>query len=317
MPYSEASGEPVSVIGAGVIGLTSALQLARSGRRVRVIADRRPRDTVSAVAAALWEPYEAYPLDTVLRWSWETLAAFTELAENPDTGVYLREGVIVQRGPVPEWRSRIPGSRPADAAELRFGAPAGFAATVPMIVMPVYLDWLQHECSRAGVEFEWRSVTSLDDPAGDVVVAAGLRSGELTGDTGLRPIRGQIVRLANPGLTRWYVDAEHPDGCIYLVPRVDDVICGGTNQPGNTDPNPDPATAAGILARAIELEPSLADVPVLAHAVGLRPGRDAVRIDVTETGGRRVVHCYGHGGAGVTTSWGAARNVADMLTTSA
>jgi D-amino-acid oxidase len=46
--------------------------------------------------------------------------------------------------------------------------------------------------------------------------------------------------------------------------------------------------------------------------VGLRPARPAVRLEaVPHAGGEPggVVHCYGHGGAGVTLSWGCADDV--------
>jgi D-amino-acid oxidase len=48
---------------------------------------------------------------------------------------------------------------------------------------------------------------------------------------------------------------------------------------------------------------------VLRHKVGLRPSRSAVRL---ERDGR-VVHCYGHGGAGVTLSWGCADEVVELV----
>ena len=44
-------------------------------------------------------------------------------------------------------------------------------------------------------------------------------------------------------------------------------------------------------------------------AVGLRPARPAVRLEAEG----RVVHCYGHGGAGVTLAWGCAGEVAALL----
>jgi D-amino-acid oxidase len=40
--------------------------------------------------------------------------------------------------------------------------------------------------------------------------------------------------------------------------------------------------------------------------VGLRPGRSAVRVEAEPRGDGLVVHDYGHGGAGVTLSWGCA-----------
>jgi D-amino-acid oxidase len=52
---------------------------------------------------------------------------------------------------------------------------------------------------------------------------------------------------------------------------------------------------------------------VLGHKVGLRPARPEVRLEVEQRQDTRVVHCYGHGGAGVTLSWGSADEVARLV----
>jgi D-amino-acid oxidase len=72
-----------------------------------------------------------------------------------------------------------------------------------------------------------------------------------------------------------------------------------------------------MLARAAELVPALGNAKVLRHRVGLRPARPTVRCEPVRTGGRLVVHCYGHGGAGVTVSWGCADEVLDLIVRSA
>ena len=82
----------VTVVGGGVIGLTCALELTRAGHRVTVLSADGPLDTTSAVAAALWFPYEAAPAADVARWGGASLARFSRLAEDPATGVVLREG---------------------------------------------------------------------------------------------------------------------------------------------------------------------------------------------------------------------------------
>ena len=79
------------------------------------------------------------------------------------------------------------------------------------------------------------------------------------------------------------------------------------------DRRPDPDVAKRILARAVEVVPALRRAEVLGHRVGLRPARPAVRLEVEVADDRRVVHCYGHGGAGVTLSWGCADEVAALV----
>ena len=59
--------------------------------------------------------------------------------------------------------------------------------------------------------------------------------------------------------------------------------------------------------------PALAGARVVRHKVGLRPARPTVRLDAERRDGRTVVHCYGHGGAGVTLSWGCAADVVALV----
>jgi len=77
---------------------------------------------------------------------------------------------------------------------------------------------------------------------------------------------------------------------------------------------PDRALAAHIVKACAAVEPRLGDAPVLAHRVGLRPVRPYVRLESEPLpGGRHVVHNYGHGGSGVTLSWGCALAVRDEV----
>jgi D-amino-acid oxidase len=106
------------------------------------------------------------------------------------------------------------------------------------------------------------------------------------------------------------MDDDHPEGMVYVVPRGTDVVCGGTAVDGDESLEPDPDEAERILARCREVVPELAEAPVLGHAVGVRPGRTVVRLEREGD----VVHCYGHGGAGVTLSWGCADEVVGLVT---
>jgi D-amino-acid oxidase len=308
----------VSVVGGGVIGLTCALELARAGHRVTVLTAAPVEATTSAVAAAIWFPYRASPPDAVLRWSAASLAVFTALADDPDTGVALRPGTVVHRTPGPDlwWAPAVTGHRPAAADELPPGVPAGTRCTLPVVDMDRYLPWLREAGEAAGVEVRPAHVVDLAEVAGDVVVvAAGLGSGPLVGDGSGIAVQGQVVRVIDPGLPGWLLDEDNPAGLTYVVPRGHDVVCGGTAVEGATGTEPDPAVERAILDRSCALVPSLRGAPVLSRAVGLRPGRPTVRLDCTTVGGRRVISCYGHGGAGVTLSWGCAADVATLVGT--
>ena len=316
-PYAHGSTPlDVAVVGGGVVGLTCALELARAGHRVRVHTADPVGATTSAVAAALWFPYRAAPAGDVLRWARTSLEVLTYLAEDPATGVRMLPGTVVHRTPEPDlwWTPAVPDARPATAAELPPGVAGGTRCTLPVVHMGRYLPWLLAACDDAGVHVVGGRVTSLAEVRGDVLVlAAGASSGPLVDDDTGYSVQGQVVRLGDPGLTGWLLDEENPAGLTYVIPRGTDVVCGGTAVEGATGTEPDPDVETAVLRRVRELAPELAEAPVLSRAVGLRPGRPTVRLERLVHGGREVVTCYGHGGAGVTLSWGCAGHVARLV----
>jgi D-amino-acid oxidase len=268
--------------------------------------------TTSSVAAALWYPYKAYPEERVLSWGKRTFEVFEELSGVPESGVRMREGVEIWRDKVPDpwWASAVPGVRRCTGDELPPGYRDGHAFAAPVIEMPVYLAYMMDRFAKAGGSVERRAVSSLAEAAEEarvVVNCAGLGSRDLVGDASVRPIRGQVVRVRNPGLERFVLDEANPEGVTYIVPRSEDCVLGGTAEEGEWDTGPDPEVAARILRRCVALEPRLAGIEVLEHRVGLRPGRPEVRLEREDVaGGVPRVHDYGHGGSGVTLSWGCA-----------
>lgn len=297
------------MVGAGVIGLSCAVRLLEAGHRVDVLARDLPRESTSAVAAALWYPFRALPKDRVTAWSAATYAELAELARLPRTGVGMVPGTEVLRGEqgTPWWAEAVP--------DLQRGGPipSGYADawsfTAPVVEMPVYLDWLAARVAELGGTVTRMNLTALPQTGGDgpdlVVDCAGLGARHLAEDPSVVPVRGQVVRVEQVGIDRWWLDAEGP---TYIVPRSRDVVLGGTDEQGEWSRTPDPAVAELIRDRAVRLVPQLAGARVLAHRVGLRPVRPQVRLERVG----RVVHCYGHGGAGVTLSWGCAAEVASL-----
>ncbi|SOD63353.1 D-amino-acid:oxygen oxidoreductase [Streptomyces zhaozhouensis] len=309
------------VVGGGVSGLTTAVVLAESGRPVRLVSDRAPEHTTSAVAGALWEPYLAEPRERVADWAFATLPELTELARRPaETGVRLVEGVKAQRtaDPVPPWwLPRLPGAlRPLGPDEVPRGYRSGYAATMPLLDMPTYLAHLERRLVAAGGTVERRRLTSLAEADAPLVVnCSGLGARELVPDRQLRPIQGQLVVVENPGVERWLV-VEPTDGeeNVYLFPQPFGLVLGGTALRDRWATAPDPELAARVVARCAEIHPEIATARVLGHRVGLRPARPAVRLEAERVrDGRLVVHNYGHGGCGVTVSWACAREAAGLL----
>ena len=307
------------VVGAGIAGLSCALRLIGRDWSVRVVADRPSAESTSHLAAAVWFPTRAGPRDKVLDWGRRT---FTELAAQARAGVpgvVMRESLALHRAPPPEqwWADAVGEVRAARADELPAGYPYGLRFVVPLVEMPVHLPWLVGELRRRGGTLEHRRVASLSEAGrgADLVVnCSGLGARTLVGDTSVVPVRGQIVRVANPGLTLSVRDEEHPGGRAYVHPRAHDAILGGTLDEGEWDATPDPATGAAIVERCTDIVPALRGAQVLEHVAGLRPARPTVRLEAepATAGTPRVIHDYGHGGSGVTLSWGCADDVAEL-----
>jgi D-amino-acid oxidase len=309
----------VAVVGAGISGLTCALRLAEAGHAVAVVAAEPPARTTSAVAAALWYPYRALPQDDVTRWAGAGYRALVELVDVPGAGVRLLPGRELFRQPVgdPWWRDAVPALDRVPAAALPAGYADGYALTVPVVDTTTHLPWLVRRLREHGVAVEERRVASLDaaDPGADAVVdCAGLGAEELAGDRTLLPVRGQVVLLEQVGVSSWVLDQSDPSRLTYVVPRERMVVCGGTAEEGGRELRPDPDVAAAVLRRCAALEPRLTGARVLGHAVGLRPARPSVRLELDRLpSGRPVVHDYGHGGAGVTLAHGCAADVARLV----
>ena len=130
----------------------------------------------------------------------------------------------------------------------------------------------------------------------------------LADDPSVHPVRGQVVYVEQVGVDHWWI-SDTGQELTYVIPRENDIVVGGTDDEGDWSRTASPETAAEILRRASMLVPALRDAKVLHHKVGLRPARPAVRLERVGI----VVHCYGHGGAGVTLSWGCADEVSELV----
>ncbi len=307
------------VIGAGVSGLTTAVCLAEADLRVRVLANRAPRASTSAAAGASWGPYLVSD-PRIGQWSTDTLTVFEALAADgpPACGVRLVAGVeaaLVDVEP-PQWAREVTGFRLCTPAELPAGYRVGWRYTIPLLDMPAYLAYLQRRLARAGTRVESAEVDSLAQLAGSAPVlvnCTGFGAARLVPDAGLRATRGQLVVVTNPGIEEFFQEHDESDELTYILPHGRHVVLGGSAVPGDGPLQPDRHIAAGILRRCIRVQPALAAAEVLEHRVGVRPSRTPVRFGWGGDVRPRVFHNYGHGGAGVTVSWGCAHQAATEI----
>jgi D-amino-acid oxidase len=303
----------VIVVGAGVIGLSCAVRLAEGGYDVAVFARDLPLETTSSVAAAMWYPYLSAPEDRVAGWSRTSYEEFAKLAEI-EPSVQLRHGreFLTERTPDPRWADVLPDLT-------RLGSPPegfvdGWSFTAPVIDMPTYLPALVKRLEQAGGTLTRAALSALPTRADLVVNCTGLGARLTASDPTVTPVRGQVMTVEPCGLTEWLLADRSPAELTYVIPRERDVVVGGTSQPGDWNLAVDPSTSSAILERAAELVPQLRKAKIIRQRVGLRPARPTIRCELVRTRtGEPVIHCYGHGGSGVTLSWGCANEVFELV----
>jgi D-amino-acid oxidase len=267
----------ITVVGAGVSGLTCAIVLRAAGHEVEIVAKEIDPPTSSA-AAAIWYPYHvASP--HVEGWSETTRAILNRMAEDPGTGVTLVD------------------------LELR---DEGRTISVPLTDTSRYLPYLRRRFGGLIIE---RMIGSFDEIDAEMIVnCSGFGARTLCADSALLPGHGMSVLVKKQALDRAIV-ADTPDGdLVYLIPRADDCLLGGYDDSVAAAEG----EAEAIIRRCEEAWPPL--VPdVLKVKRGVRPVRDPVRLERETQLGRVIIHNYGHGGAGFTLSWGCALAVRGLV----
>jgi glycine oxidase len=292
------------IIGGGVIGLATALELRRRGATVTVV------ERGTAGAEASWAGGGL--LLPLMPWDYEP--AVTDLALHsaalyPEWTAMLAE----MSGVDPEWRQSgmliagDPGIRAKQwCSEHNF--PHAFVSArskVPQLGVECEALWLPQvaqvrnprlmralagAATRAGVEIrehtealEFKiddsSLVSLDTSrgvlqAGNYLVCAGAWSAAWLGvhAAGLpvKPMKGEMLLYrAQPG----WLSAVVYDGRVYVIPRDDGhVLVGSTTEDRGFDKSLTPAARDRLAAQAQALLPELAQLPRIGHWAGLRPG---------------------------------------------
>ena len=201
------------------------------------------------------------------------------------------------------------------------------------------LDALVGACTAAGVTIVEEEVAAVDisggtvagvtlehggrRSAGAVVVAAGCRSGQLSGIPErllppVRPVKGMTLRLRAPAgaptLARTVRGLVRGRSC-YLVPRQDGtVVVGATVEEKGFDLTVQAGAVGDLLSDARRLVPSLEEYELFDTTTGLRPGSpdNAPMVGATDVGG--LVVATGHFRNGFLLAPVTAHEVVDILT---
>lgn len=244
-----------AVVGSGAVGLATARLLQRRGKTVTIYAKDLPPNTTSNIAGGQWSPFSVFDQDALTPAFDRQFREATRLAYRyyqqllgPRYGVswienyYLSDGEPRQPAPfVTEMRDVYPDIETLGPDRHPF--PVRWATRITtMLVQPhIYLAAMLDDFRIAGGRVVVRElhepaqVAALPEPV--VINCTGLGARALFGDEELVPIKGQLtVLVPQPEID--YITLGPGPG-LYMFPRSDGILLGGTFQRGDWSLEPD------------------------------------------------------------------------------
>lgn len=231
-----------------------------------------------------------------------------------------------------------------------YGAVDAYEHLAPVIDTDRCMEWLMVMVQSKGAVFHTETIDSdlfaqeeglLKRFSADAIInCTGLSAFSLADDKSCYPLRGALIRVLNDGTDFPKVnsslaitaDVSKDNELVFIVPRNDDILLiGGIAQPREweLDLTLDSPEIQRMRSRAEDFLPGLKHArldPEYPLAQGLRPAREHnVRVErelqkrtVTRHGQQteepsKIIHCYGHGGAGWSLSFGCAADVAGLV----
>ena len=256
---------PVAVLGAGAVGLSNAVLLQEAGFDVTIYTKALPPETTSNIAGGQWFP--AYLFDAERRtpaFDAQLVAAATYAYRRYQIMVGTRYGVRWMRnyacshhpfnesgllGATSPIHDLIPERRDLRRGEHPFG---GFEFVrqfdTPIVEPPVYLAAMLDEFRIAGGKIRVGEIADRAAlqalPEKLVFNCTGLGARDLFGDDELTPVKGQLTILLPQPEVQYAILA----GDLYMFPRSDGIVLGGTHVEGDWSLQPDMAKKDEILA---------------------------------------------------------------------
>lgn len=274
----------ITVMGAGILGLTAAWQMARRGAKVRLIeAERVGAGSSGGLVGALaphvpeqWNAKKAFQLDSLLMAEgfWREVSAtggvdpgYARLGRVQPLADEAAVALALQRGETARdlWQGRaewqvtgaVPGLRLASATGL-FVRDTLTARLSPRRAAQALVAAL----AKLGVPIE----TGNKAPEGRVLWATGVQG---LADLGIGGgVKGQAALLAADWRNAPQIFAEG----LHLVPHADGTLAlGSTSEREFSDAQSTDAQLDALIDRAVALCPDLASAPVIERWAGVRP----------------------------------------------
>jgi D-amino-acid oxidase len=306
----------IAIIGAGISGLSCAYLLSKKYYSLTVFAKEFSPNITSNRAAAFWFPYHIRNDKRGIDWSKKSYDFYQQLSSDASTGISMKQLIKVLRENVveeePVWMDFMPegACKIIPKEKLQPGISKAYNVLVPLIETQIFLPYLQHLLEEKNVVFEKKLINDFNELSSfDMILnCTGLGSRKLCNDASVIPVRGQVGLIETKTEMPIYLDNELP---LYLVPRKDAMIVGGTYEENIFEETTEPKTIEYLLSNAYAFFPELKNQKVIGSWAGLRPYRNEVRVE--HEAGTNIIHDYGHGGSGFTLAFGCAEEVLHLV----
>ncbi|MFT5892673.1 MAG: D-amino-acid oxidase, partial [Dokdonia sp.] len=286
-------------------------------------------------------------------WCMQSYEIFYELAKHEEAGVFIKDVFFFFRQMVAdnsfhsekmtELKEKVKGFRhdpkmiKEEGVNQNIGLIDAYKHEAPMVDTDLYMPWLMKQVKQLGVNVipyevsgrltEIRNDLCKQFDSEYIINCSGLGAAELANEY-MYPLRGALVRVKNTGDTFPVLDKAYcvsfdektrEQDIVFIVPRGKNmIVLGALAEEEEYD-----------MAVNLENYQPIRDMygrckeflPQLEHAeldlsepvrIGLRPfrrGNVRLEFDIEN----KIIHNYGHGGAGVTFSWGCAKEIVEMI----
>jgi glycine oxidase len=294
--------QKIIVVGGGIMGCMTALELTRRGHQVTVvernqIASQTSGESSWAGAGIVFPLLPWFYKDEVNELALAGARLYPQLVEHlrEETGIdpeCIISGMLIQppfdRELALTWCAKNHVSIEQKADDLLL--PDVLQVRNPRLLQALKAWLIKHDVSlleqtqlaplneieltEAGKVTGWKTNTGKALEADSYVVTSGAWSFELLKETSLKlnikPMRGQILLYQLPAQTLQNI--VYRDG-FYLVPRSDGyLVAGSTLEDVGFDTGTTEAMKLEMQAKAEAILPSLKHAPIIKHWSGLRPG---------------------------------------------
>src|SRR5687767_2030000 len=254
-----------AVVGAGIMGLTTARLLQDRGWSVTIYSKVMPAETTSNIAGGQWSPTSVFEESRATAAFQAQLKQASRLAYHAfgrfvgaGYGVSWKENYFLNARRTPpsetyylrEMPDLFPSVEELEPDQHPFSSPFVYRYVTMLIEPDVFLRRTLSDVREAGGRIVIRDfrdrteVLALEEPV--IFNCTGLGAAALFDDKELVPVRGQLVFMP-PDDRLDYLTIGGGQGVLYMFPRSDGVLLGGTFERGASHLTPDAATTERII----------------------------------------------------------------------